>query len=143
MKTLKTILKNDDILARYKLVCLWAVDQFVNSLAEPNDALNDVINKTLLSETENEQQTPEQIHATLLSIRKTLIYQLEKLEKIQRHVNNLNTYIKLIGQVVEGNVEGEGEDKNDFSQQIVSIKSTIARIDNMSIQSIRELSTSV
>ena len=135
MKALKTILKNDDILARYKLICLWSIDQFINSLPEPDDSLNIIINKTLL-DTNETAQTPEEIHSTLMSIKKVLQNQVDKLETIQQHTKNLNIILKLI----------EGVDKNetnDLTERIANLKTYITRIDNLSISDINQLIDSV
>ena len=135
MKALKTILKNDDILARYKLICLWSIDQFINSLPEPDDDLNVIINKTLL-DTNETAQTPEEIHSILMNIKKVLQNQVDKLETIQQHTKNLNIILKLI----------EGVDKNetnDLTERIANLKTYITRIDNLSISDINQLIDSV
>ena len=138
MKALKTILKNDDILARYKLICLWSVDQFVNSLPEPDDDLNNIINKTLLNTNETSgAQTPEEIHNILMEIRKVLTNELNKLQQVQQHTKNLNIFIKLIENV---------ENKNDVAQapnvvaeRIDILKTYISHIDNLSISDVKRI----
>lgn len=138
MKALKTILKNDDILARYKLICLWSIDQFINSLPEPDDDLNIIINKTLL-DTSEIQQTPEEIHSLLMNIRKVLQTQLNKLETVQQHTKNLSIFIKLIENVEKCE---DGEDKNEshvLAERINVLKTYISHIDNLSISDVKRI----
>ena len=137
MKALKTILKNDDILARYKLICLWSIDQFINSLPEPDDSLNIIINKTLL-DTNETAQTPEEIHSILMNIRKVLQTQLNKLETVQQHTKNLNIFIKLI-ENVEGSNKNDVEESDALSEKIDVLKTYISHIDNLSISDVKRI----
>ena len=137
MKALKTILKNDDILARYKLICLWSIDQFINSLPEPDDDLNNIINKTLLDTSET-QQTPEEIHSILMNIRKVLQTQLNKLETVQQHTKNLNIFIKLI-ENVEADKNERSQSSDVIGEKIDMLKTYISHIDNLSISDVKRI----
>lgn len=141
MKALKTILSNDDILARYKLLCLWSVEQFLNSLDEDASGwklLNNLLNQTLLNQNQNlDTSSPETIYSTLMDIRQNLTNQLTRLTSTLKHIEQLAVYVKLIGKITDEQ-DANIQQIDKLKEQIDKLQTYISRIDNISIQDIRE-----
>lgn len=95
MKTVNNILKNDDILTRFRLLQLWCVDTFTKSLKDNEPTLSKLINETMLN-TDEIDESPEHMLGTLFELKKEYEDYNRKLNKISKIINLQNKYAKIL-----------------------------------------------
>lgn len=101
MKGLKSILNNDDVLVRFRLLQLWAVDIFTKSLKDNEPNLSKLINETMLN-TEDVNDSPEHMLNTLIELKKDYESFNQKLEKISKVIDIQNKYAEVLKHIDEG-----------------------------------------
>lgn len=95
MKGLKSILNNDDVLVRFRLLQLWTVDVFTKSLKDNEPNLSKLINETMLN-TEDVDDSPEHMLNTLIELKKDYELFNQKLEKISKVIDIQNKYAEVL-----------------------------------------------
>ena len=100
MKGLKSILNNDDVLVRFRLLQLWAVDIFTKSLKDNEPNLSKLINETMLN-TEDVNDSPEHMLNTLIELKKDYELFNQKLEKISKVIDIQNKYAEVLKHIDE------------------------------------------
>ena len=99
MKQLNTILKNKDILCRFRLIQLWAVDVFTKSLSQNEPTLSTYINDTMLNnEDDDSTSKPEHILNTLFELKREYEEYNMKLEKVDKIIQLQNKYVRILHQ---------------------------------------------
>lgn len=97
MKTVNNILKNPNILTRFRLLQLYAVDIFTKSLNNNEPTLSKLINETMLgTDTEEVDESPEHMLGTLFELKKEYEDYNRKLNKISKIINLQNRYAKIL-----------------------------------------------
>lgn len=100
MKGLKSILNNDDVLVRFRLLQLWTVDIFTKSLKDNEPNLSKLINETMLN-TEDVNDSPEHMLNTLIELKKDYELFNQKLEKISKVIDIQNKYAEVLKHIDE------------------------------------------
>ena len=99
MKTVNTILKNPNLLARFRLLQLYTVDIFTKSLQQNEPSITALINETMLNDEEADESS-EHVLNTLIQLKRELELYNSKLTKINKVIkliiNNLSIFIKTI-----------------------------------------------
>ena len=96
--SLKKILSNDDVLTRFRLLQLWTVDIFTNSLKDNEPSLSKLINETMLN-TEDIDETPEHMLNVLIELKKEYEEYNKKLEKINKLIIIQNKYAEVLSRI--------------------------------------------
>ena len=94
MKGLKTILNNDDVLVRFRLLQLWMVDVFTQSLKDNEPKLSKLINETMMKD--ELDSTPEHMLNTLIELKKEYEEYNAKLEKVSDLIDLQNKYASVL-----------------------------------------------
>lgn len=95
MKTVNQILKNTNLLARFRLLQLWCVDTFTKSLQQNEPSLTNLINETMLND-EEADESAEHVLNTLIQLKKELEEYNNKLTKINKVIKLQNKYAKIL-----------------------------------------------
>ena len=133
MKGLKTILGNPDILTRFRLLQLWAVDAFTNSLKNDEPRLANLINETMLNV--NEEGNAELMLSTLIELKKEYEEYNDKLERVNKIIQIQNKYAKILK-----NLMGEDEEKiKGIDGNIEKNKKIIDGINNLTLNKINDM----
>lgn len=133
MKGLKTILGNPDILTRFRLLQLWAVDAFTNSLKNDEPRLANLINETMLNV--NEEGNAELMLSTLIELKKEYEEYNDKLERVNKIIQIQNKYAKILK-----NLMGEDEEKiKGIDGNIEKNKKIIDGINNLTLNKINDI----
>ena len=135
MKTINNILKNDDILTRFRLLQLWCVDTFTKSLNNNEPTLSKLINETMLN-TDEIDESPEHMLGTLFELKKEYEDYNRKLNKISKIINLQNKYAK----VLKGIDESIELASNNIDELIAKNNKLIEGISKLSINSFDEQS---
>lgn len=136
LKNLKTILINKDIIQRFKLCQLWAVDLFVDSL---DVAINhDHIIDLYVQSVNNDNITPENLLNSLNNIRVDIINENEILKRTLKRIETLNRIDQLI--------DNTEESKTSYGGDILKLNNIIQtnekRIENLGKINVSQLETS-
>lgn len=136
LKNLKTILSDEDIIQRFKLLQLWAVDAFVDSL---DVSINhDHIIDLYVQSVSTDNITPENLLASLNKIRVDIIDENEILKRTLMKIETLSRIDQLIDNV--------DVSKSNYTADINKLNNIIAtnekRIENLGKINVSQLETS-
>ena len=103
MKTINTILKNPNILARFRLLQLYIVDVFTKSLQANEPSISTLINETMLNDEEIDDSS-EHILNTLIQLKHELEIYNQKLTKINKIIKLQEKYAKIL-RTIDNSIE--------------------------------------
>lgn len=136
LKNLKTILTNKDIIQRFKLCQLWAVDAFVDSL---DVAINhDHIIDLYVQSVNNDNITPENLLTSLNNIRVDIINENEILKRTLKQIETLSR----IDQLIDNTEESKTNYGGDINKLNNIIQTNEKRIENLGKINVSQLETS-
>ena len=146
-KTLNQILNKPDILTRFKLLQLWMLDVFAQSLNSPNTQTIDMkaIIETLMAENINEASDVETIYAALNNVKKNIQDINNKLKQTCEQIEHQ----RFISNILQQILEDEGiETNDDYAKHVEELEKLIKineqridRLQNMSQAQIQVLIT--
>lgn len=132
MKGLKTILNNDDVLVRFRLLQLWMIDTFTKTLKDNEPNLSKLISETMIND--NIDDSPEHMLNTLIELKKDYEEYNKKLLKVSALVNLQNKYAKVLKSIDENIELG----KNDVEEIIEKNNKLINGINELNINSFKD-----
>lgn len=136
LKNLKTILSDQDIMQRFKLCQLWAVDAFVDSL---DVAINhDHIIDLYVQSVSTDHITPENLLASLNKIRVDII---EENEILKRSLMKIET-LSRIDQLIDNSDVSKSNYTADINKLNAIIQTNEKRIENLGKINVSQLETS-
>ena len=143
IKTLNQILKKEDIFTRFRLLQLWSIDVFTQSMGKNGEDVKSMV-EVLTSDELNEQSEIELIYSKLNIVKKSLIAVNDKLKLILDHVRRQSFIDSLLMKILN-----ETEEKNansSFTSKIEELevligknKTRIELLNDMSESKIRSL----
>lgn len=134
MKGLKTILNNEDILTRFRLLQLWCIDVFTNSLKNNEPTLSKLINETMIN-ADAIDDSPEHMLSVLIELKKEIEAYNTRLERINKIIEVQNRYAKILKSVDETIIDNSTNMDDIISRN----KKLIDGINSLNINSISEL----
>ena len=137
MKTVNTILKNPNLLARFRLLQLWCVDTFTKSLQQNEPSLTNLINETMLND-EEVDESAEHVLNTLIQLKKELEEYNNKLTKINKVIKLQNKYAKIL-KTIDDTIEIAS---NNVDEIIDKNNKLIEGINNLNITRLNEITSS-
>ena len=137
MKTVNTILKNPNLLARFRLLQLWCVDTFTKSLQQNEPSLTNLINETMLND-EEVDESAEHVLNTLIQLKKELEEYNNKLTKINKVIKLQNKYAKIL-KTIDDSIEIAS---NNVVEIIDKNNKLIEGINNLNITRLNEITSS-
>ena len=146
-KTLNQILNKDDILTRFRLLQLWMLDIFSQSLNSPNSQSIDMkaIIDTLMAENINEASDVETIYAALNNVKKNIQDINNKLKQTCDQIKHQRFISSILQQILkeEGIETNDGYDKHveELEKMIKTNEERIQHLQDMSQAQIQALIT--
>ena len=137
MKTVNQILKNTNLLARFRLLQLWCVDTFTKSLQQNEPSLTNLINETMLND-EEADESAEHVLNTLIQLKKELEEYNNKLTKINKVIKLQNKYAKIL-KTIDDSIELSS---NNVDEIIDKNNKLIEGINNLNITRLNEITSS-
>ena len=133
MKSINTILKTPNILARFRLLQLNTVDLFTKSLKDNEPSLATLINETMLND-EEVDDSPEHMLNTLLQLKKELEEDNLRLTKINKVIKLQEKYAKIL-KTIDDTIEIGNDTVDDVIEKNNKL---IEGINGLNINSFKE-----
>ena len=133
MKSINTILKTPNILARFRLLQLNTVDLFTKSLKDNEPSLATLINETMLND-EEVDDSPEHMLNTLLQLKKELEEYNNRLIKINKVIKLQEKYAKIL-KTIDDTIEIGNDTVDDVIEKNNKL---IEGINGLNINSFKE-----
>ena len=133
MKSINTILKTPNILARFRLLQLNTVDLFTKSLKDNEPSLATLINETMLND-EEVDDSPEHMLNTLLQLKKELEEYNLRLTKINKVIKLQEKYAKIL-KTIDDTIEIGNDTVDDVIEKNNKL---IEGINGLNINSFKE-----
>ena len=137
MKTINTILKNPNLLARFRLLQLYTVDIFTKSLQPNEPSLTTLINETMLNDEEADDSS-EHVLNTLIQLKRELELYNSKLTKINKVIKLQEKYAKIL-KTIDDSIEIGSNNVDDI---IAKNNKLIEGINNLNISKLNEITQS-
>ena len=137
-KTLNQILNKDDILTRFRLLQLWMLDIFSQSLNSPNSQTVDMkaIIDTLMAENINEASDVETIYAALNNVKKNIQDINNKLKQTCDQIKHQ----RFISNILQQILKEEGIETNDGYAKHVEELEKLIKTNEERIQHLQDMS---
>lgn len=137
-KTLNQILNKDDVLTRFRLLQLWMLDVFSQSLNFPNSQTVDMkaIIDTLMAENINEASDVETIYAALNNVKKNIQDINNKLKQTCDQIRHQ----RFISNILQKILKEEGIETNDGYDKYVEELEKLIKINDERIQHLQDMS---
>ena len=137
-KTLNQILNKDDILTRFRLLQLWMLDIFSQSLNSPNSQTIDMkaIIDTLMAENINEASDVETIYAALNNVKKNIQDINNKLKQTCDQIKHQ----RFISNILQQILKEEGIEANDGYAKHVEELEKLIKTNEERIQHLQDMS---
>ena len=137
-KTLNQILNKDDILTRFRLLQLWMLDVFSQSLNSPNSQTVDMkaIIDTLMAENINEASDVETIYAALNNVKKNIQDINNKLKQTCDQIKHQ----RFISNILQQILKEEGIETNDGYAKHVEELEKLIKTNEERIQHLQDMS---
>lgn len=137
MKTVNTILKNPNLLARFRLLQLYTVDIFTKSLQQNEPSITALINETMLNDEEADESS-EHVLNTLIQLKRELELYNSKLTKINKVIKLQEKYAKIL-KTIDDSIEIGSNNVDDI---IAKNNKLIEGINNLNISKLNEITSS-
>ena len=137
MKTVNTILKNPNLLARFRLLQLYTVDIFTKSLQQNEPSITALINETMLNDEEADDSS-EHVLNTLIQLKCELELYNSKLNKINKVIKLQEKYAKIL-KTIDDSIEIGSNNVDDI---IAKNNKLIEGINNLNISKLNEITQS-
>ena len=137
MKTVNTILKNPNLLARFRLLQLYTVDIFTKSLQQNEPSITALINETMLNDEEADDSS-EHVLNTLIQLKRELEAYNAKLTKINKVIKLQEKYAKIL-KTIDDTIEIGSNNVDDI---IAKNNKLIEGINNLNISKLNEITQS-
>ena len=137
MKTVNTILKNHNLLARFRLLQLYTVDIFTKSLQQNEPSITALINETMLNDEEADDSS-EHVLNTLIQLKRELELYNSKLNKINKVIKLQEKYAKIL-KTIDDSIEIGSNKVDDI---IDKNNKLIEGINNLNISRLNEITQS-
>ena len=146
MKSINTILKNPNLLTRFRLLQLYAVDTFTKSLKDNEPSLSTLINETMLNDslytTDNADslystESSEQVLNTLIQLKHELELYNAKLSKINRVIKLQEKYARILKSIDDSISIGT----NNVDELIAKNNKLIDGINQLNVSKLNELTS--
>ena len=134
MKTINTILKNPNLLARFRLLQLYTVDIFTKSLKDNEPSITALINETMLNDEEADESS-EHVLNTLIQLKKELETYNAKLTKINKVIKLQEKYAKIL-KTIDDTIEVGSNNVDDI---IAKNNKLIEGINGLNITKLNEI----
>lgn len=134
-RNLKTILSNNDVLVRLRLLQLWCVDIFTESLKQNDVDFNTFINESMLKH-DSPEQTPEHILTVMFDLKQSLIAYNDKLISCKKIIDIQNKYAKILHDIDESVPLGKMSE-DDINSLISRNEKLINGINNLTINNVQ------
>ena len=134
MKTINTILKNPNLLARFRLLQLYTVDIFTKSLQANEPSIATLINETMLNDEEADESS-EHVLNTLIQLKRELEAYNTKLTKINKVIKLQEKYAKIL-KTIDDSIEIGSNNVDDI---ISKNNKLIEGINNLNISKLNEI----
>ena len=137
MKTVNTILKNPNLLARFRLLQLYTVDIFTKSLQQNEPSITALINETMLNDEEADDSS-EHVLNTLIQLKRELEAYNAKLNKINKVIKLQEKYAKIL-KTIDDTIEIGSNNVDDI---IAKNNKLIDGINELNITKLNEITSS-